>query len=93
MTNPEKLLDLLRQAPRQWTSRQIADHFGWDIHYTSDLVSRAAVKQHNGFSIILNKIDNVKHIHASSCNTSTSQLERLTIMKRKFIFGQYKQIA
>jgi len=91
MTNPEKLLYLLKQAPRQWTSRQIADHFGWDIHYTSDLVSRAAVKQHTGFSIVLNKIDNVKHIHASS--NDTSQLERLTIMKRKFIFGQYKQIA
>jgi hypothetical protein len=91
MTNPDQLLELLKQTERTWTSRQVADHFGWDIHYTSDLVSRAAVKKHDGFMVVLNKIDNVKHIHISSCNTT--KLERFTMMKRKFIFGQYNQIT
>jgi hypothetical protein len=91
MTKPEKLIHLLRQASRSWTSRQIADHFDWDIHYTSDLVSRASQKQHDGFNIILTRVNNVKHIHASSCEAP--KIDRLIIMKRKFIFGQYSQIT
>ena len=38
MSNVDKVIKLVRQSNIEWTSRQIADHFGWSIQYASQLV-------------------------------------------------------
>lgn len=90
ISKPEQVLALLRQESRSWTTRQIADHFQWDIHYTSALVSQVAKKQSEHFQVKLEKIDNVKYIRVITGHTRPCNIKKL---KRQFLYGGIRQTA